>query len=100
MRTVTVMQNQSMWDVSSMATGTSKNAYAIAKANGLSVTDIPTPGATFIIPDGVKIDKVSQVALQMRNYGPDRGQYVIATAPPPRQMEEFDPGEFDNKEFE
>ena len=47
---VTVLHNQSLFDISIRYTGTIENAFKIAVANGLSLTDDLVPGAQLIIP--------------------------------------------------
>jgi hypothetical protein len=48
---VTVLHNQSLFDISIRYTGTIENAFKIAVANGLSLTDELQPGAQLIIPE-------------------------------------------------
>ena len=48
---VTVLHNQSLFDISIRYTGTIENAFKIAVANGLSLTDELGPGAQLIIPE-------------------------------------------------
>ena len=48
---VTVLHNQSLFDISIRYTGTIENAFKIAVANGLSLTDELEPGAQLIIPE-------------------------------------------------
>lgn len=86
-----VLANQSMYDVSIMATGTADNAFAIALANLLSITDELVVGSFLIIPDSLtKQPKVLQY-LTARNI-------QIATAldkKPERNFNyEFPQGEF------
>ena len=48
---ITVLNNQSLFDISIRYTGTIENAFKIAVANGLSLTDELEPGAQLIIPE-------------------------------------------------
>ena len=48
---VIVLHNQSLFDISIRYTGTIENAFKIAVANGLSLTDELEPGAQLIIPE-------------------------------------------------
>lgn len=62
-----VLAKQSIYDVSIMSTGTADNAFAIALANSLSVTDELVVGSFIIVPDTlVKQAKVLQY-LSARN---------------------------------
>ena len=47
---ITVLNNQSLFDISIRYTGTIENAFKIAVANGLSLTDELQPGAQLLIP--------------------------------------------------
>ena len=47
---ITVLHNQSLLDIAVQYTGTIENAFKIAVANGLSLTDELQPGAQLIIP--------------------------------------------------
>ena len=53
---VTVLHNQSLFDISIRYTGTIENAFKIAVANGLSLTDELEPGAQLIIPADVEMN--------------------------------------------
>lgn len=53
---VTVLYNQSLFDISIRYTGTIENAFKIAVANGLSLTDELEPGAQLIIPEDVEMN--------------------------------------------
>lgn len=53
---VIVLNNQSLIDVAIQHTGTIENAFKIAVANGLSLTDELEPGAQLIIPADVEIN--------------------------------------------
>ena len=48
---ITILNNQSLFDISIRYTGTIENAFKIAVANGLSLTDELEPGAQLIIPE-------------------------------------------------
>ncbi len=51
---ITVLNNQSLLDIAVQYTGTIENAFKIAVANGLSLTDELEPGAQLIIPADVE----------------------------------------------
>lgn len=53
---IIVLNNQSLFDISIRYTGTIENAFTIAVANGLSLTDELEPGAQLIIPADVEIN--------------------------------------------
>ncbi|REC47882.1 MULTISPECIES: hypothetical protein [Chryseobacterium] len=53
---ITVLNNQSFLDIAIQHTGTVFNAFAIAAANGMSITEALIPGTQLIIPDTVVID--------------------------------------------
>ena len=52
----TVLHNQSLFDISIRYTGTIENAFKIAVANGLSLTDELESGAQLIIPEDVQMN--------------------------------------------
>ncbi len=53
---ITVLNNQSLLDIAVQYTGTIENAFKIAVANGLSLTDDLEPGAQLIIPADVEMN--------------------------------------------
>ena len=53
---ITVLNNQSLLDIAVQYTGTIENAFKIAVANGLSLTDELQPGAQLIIPSDVEMN--------------------------------------------
>ena len=63
---VIVLNNQSLIDVAIQHTGTIENAFKIAVANGLSLTEQLEPGAQLIIPEDVQMnnDVVSYFAAK------------------------------------
>lgn len=54
--TIIVLHNQSLLDVAIQHTGSVDNAFAIAKENGLAVSDVLTPGTELIIPNPIEND--------------------------------------------
>ncbi len=54
--TITILHNQSLLDIAIQHTGRVENAFALAVANGISVTDDLTPGKDLVIPDTVQMD--------------------------------------------
>ncbi len=53
---ITILHNQSLFDVAIQHTGNVMNAFVIAAANGLSVTALLASGAVINIPDGVEMN--------------------------------------------
>lgn len=51
---IIVLHNQSILDIAIQHTGSVFNAFAIAFANGFSVSEILVSGTTLIIPDEIK----------------------------------------------
>lgn len=51
-----VLNNQSILDVSIQHTGTVENCFAIAIANGFSVSDLLTAGTSIILPEDLRND--------------------------------------------
>jgi hypothetical protein len=51
-----VLNNQSILDVSLQHTGTVENCFAIAIANGFSVSDLLTAGTSLLIPENLRND--------------------------------------------
>lgn len=54
--TITVLHNQSLLDIAIQHTGSVENAFAIAVANGLSVSSTLTAGMILNIPSDVQKD--------------------------------------------
>lgn len=54
---ITVLHNQSLFDVAIQHTGNVMNAFEIAKENSLSVTDYLVSGYKLIIPNGVPFNR-------------------------------------------
>jgi len=75
---IKVLSMQTLLDVSVSATGIVDNAFAIAKANSISVTDVLAPGTELIIPttlpvvtkelvyDAPVVEKVVQVRVRSK----------------------------------
>lgn len=57
-----VLHNQSLLDFAIQHTGNVTNAFEIAIANGISISDDISSGSTLIIPDSVVMD------VDIRNY--------------------------------
>lgn len=55
--TIIVLSNQSFMDISIQHTGSVYNAFTIAAANGMSVSESPVSGSSLIIPDAVVKDE-------------------------------------------
>lgn len=53
---ITILHNQSLFDIAIQHTGSVENAFAIAKANDRSITAILTSGSKITIPSGVKMN--------------------------------------------
>lgn len=54
---ITVLHNQSLFDVAIQHTGNLMNAFAIAQENGLSITAVLASGPALKIPVQVEINK-------------------------------------------
>lgn len=59
---VTVLHNQSLLDIAIQHTGSAQNAFGIAMANNMSLTDQLTAGAELTVPGTVSMD------LDIKNY--------------------------------
>lgn len=55
MKRVKVLLLQTWFDIAIQHTGSFENAYAIAFANGCSITDETAPGTLIVIPDSIAI---------------------------------------------
>lgn len=51
---IIVLHNQSLLDIAIQHTGSVFNAFEIAVANKISITDDLTPGMLLMIPEGIK----------------------------------------------
>ena len=54
---ITVLHNQSLFDIAIQHTGNVMNAFQIAKENGMSLTELLAPGSTIKITDQIEINK-------------------------------------------
>ncbi|MEE6129067.1 hypothetical protein V2E39_16830 [Chryseobacterium arthrosphaerae] len=54
---ITALENQTILDILIQHTGMIENSFAIAQANGVSISDILTPGRDIIISDQLNIDE-------------------------------------------
>jgi len=54
--TITVLHNQSLLDVAIQWTGNIVNAFEIAKANNISITEQLSAGTALVIPDSITAD--------------------------------------------
>ena len=57
-----ILHNQSLLDFAIQHTGNAQNAFEIAMANGISISDDISSGSNLIIPDSVVMD------VDIRNY--------------------------------
>lgn len=55
--TIKALSNQSFMDISIQHTGSVYNAFIIAAANGMSVSESPVSGSSVIIPDAAIKDE-------------------------------------------
>ncbi len=68
MKTVTVLNNQSLWDISVQEYGTVEAVFELAMANDMGVTDLLTAGQELLLPEvDKKIIKPEVVAYYRRN---------------------------------
>lgn len=51
-----VLNNQSILDIALQHTGSVENCFAIAIANGISVSDLLAAGTSLLIPEGLQND--------------------------------------------
>lgn len=70
---IIVLHNQSLFDISIRYTGTIENAFKIAVANALSLTDELEPGAQLIIPEDVIINNDVVNYFAAKNIQPATG---------------------------
>jgi hypothetical protein len=70
MRSIVVLQGQSIWDVAVQHTGYALDAFGIAAANGLSTTGDISAGQVLLVPDG-------------DGYWDDAAEYFAASATKP-----------------
>lgn len=54
--TITVLHNQSFLDIAIQHTGSVFNAFSIASANGLAVSESLLPGSQLLVPDEIVKD--------------------------------------------
>ena len=85
MKTVTVLNNQSLWDISVQEYGTVEAVFELAMANDMGVTDLLTAGQELVLPEvDKKIIKPEVVGYYRRNgLQPVTGETeVVETAVP------------------
>ncbi len=85
MKIVTVLNNQSLWDISVQEYGTVEAVFELAMANGMGVTDLLTAGQELVLPEvDKKIIKPEVVEYYRRNgLHPVTGETeVVETAVP------------------
>lgn len=81
MATITVLHNQSLLDIAIQHTGDVTNAFALAVANGISVTDDLQPGADLVIPDDITTDADILNYYSAKGLQPATGYTATAIAP-------------------
>ena len=64
MKTVTVLNNQSLWDISIQEYGTVEAVFELAMANGMGVTDRLTAGQELVLPEVDGIGAHGSVPVQ------------------------------------
>jgi hypothetical protein len=67
MQTITIRSGQSLFDIALQFTGDVINTYAIALANGKSITDALVTGETIEIPDGLVV--ATRELKYLRSFG-------------------------------
>jgi hypothetical protein len=70
---VSVLSNQSIYDISIQVTGTADNAFLIAKANQIAVSDKLTNGQQLVIPNVITKDAKALQYYAARNIIPATG---------------------------
>lgn len=68
--TTTVLHNQSFLDLAIQHTGSVFNAFAIATANGMSVSETVTPGTEIVLPENLQADNDILNYYQAKNIKP------------------------------
>lgn len=63
MKTITVQHNQSMMDVIIQACGTLEEGMNFCLLNGVAITDAPTVGAVYNVPDQISSDGKATLKL-------------------------------------
>lgn len=58
---VTVLQDQSLWDIAIQTTGDVSGIFAIAELNDLEITEQLKPGQILIVPDRAENDRVVKI---------------------------------------
>ncbi|MGZ9677543.1 hypothetical protein [Flavobacterium sp. GNP001] len=70
---ITALVLQTWFDIAIQSTGSVVNAYAIAMANGRSVTDHIIAGESIVIPQGIEVLKREIQFLESKNIIPATG---------------------------
>ncbi|WP_299713661.1 LysM peptidoglycan-binding domain-containing protein [uncultured Tenacibaculum sp.] len=71
--TITVSNNQSLFDIAIQATGIATNALAIAQENGLATTDALIVGSELKIPENITFDNTIKNYYQQEDLYPASG---------------------------
>ncbi|WP_442265871.1 hypothetical protein ACSIGC_16475 [Tenacibaculum sp. ZS6-P6] len=71
--TVTVSNNQSLFDIAIQTTGIAANALIIAQENGLSITNNLTVGSVLTIPNNIIEDTTIKNYYNQQNLSPASG---------------------------
>ncbi len=85
MKTVTVLNNQSLWDIAIQEYGTVEAVFELAQANGLSVTDTLTAGQVLNVPEVDPALTQPEIVDYYRRNGirPATGETEVADTPVP-----------------
>lgn len=67
---ITVLHNQSLFDVAIQHTGNVMNAFKIAQANAISITAVLASGSVLSIPEGVEINRDVKTYYAAKNIQP------------------------------
>lgn len=70
---ITALHNQSLFDIAIQHTGSVANAFAIAKANDMSITSFLTSGSKITIPSDVMINNDVKNYIDAKKIQPATG---------------------------
>lgn len=75
----TVMMGQTLWDIAIQHCGSADAAFAVARLNNISITDMPGPGTELTMPDVMNKQLVNY--YMNNNISPATGITATASTP-------------------
>ncbi|MES2730038.1 MAG: LysM peptidoglycan-binding domain-containing protein [Pseudomonadota bacterium] len=96
---VTVSTGQSLQDISLWLLGGTDALFALADANGLSITDQLVAGQVLVVPDGYTVNAQLVDYYSRKNLRVNTANAQQLVDVEPDDMHEFDENEFDENEF-